>query len=51
MSQKGLALNKANVSLLYVSAIAEYKLRRLPESLEQFDKVLALGTKSYCGNQ
>src|SRR6185503_4003504 len=39
---KGLQLDRANVSLLYISAISKYKLRQLQEALIQFDKVLSL---------
>ena len=39
---KGLRSDATNVSLLYISAIALFKLRRLPESLRQFDKLLAV---------
>jgi protein O-GlcNAc transferase len=38
----GLRINKANVSLLYVSAIASFKLGRLQDSLSQFDRLLLL---------
>ena len=39
--QSGLQFNDGNVTFLYVSAIALYKLRRLAESVTCFDKLLA----------
>ena len=40
-SQKGLQLAANNATLLYVSAVALFGLRRLAQSLGQFDKLLA----------
>jgi predicted O-linked N-acetylglucosamine transferase (SPINDLY family) len=40
--QLGLQVNDRNVSFLYVSAVALYKLKRLQESIGQFDKLLGL---------
>jgi tetratricopeptide (TPR) repeat protein len=40
--QKGLQLDQANVSLLYVGAISKYKLHRFEDSIVQFDKLLSL---------
>jgi predicted O-linked N-acetylglucosamine transferase (SPINDLY family) len=37
----GIRLNTAHAGLLYISAIALFKLRRLRESLERFDRLLA----------
>jgi predicted O-linked N-acetylglucosamine transferase (SPINDLY family) len=38
----GLRSDPANVSLLYIGAIALFKLKRLPESLQRFDKLLSV---------
>jgi protein O-GlcNAc transferase len=41
ISLKGCRIDKTNKYLLYVSAISFLKLRRLQESLSQFDKILS----------
>ena len=40
--QQGLQLSRASVSLLYVSAISFFRLKRLQDSITQFDKLLVI---------
>ena len=42
VARRGLRLSHANVPLLYVGAIALFRLERLEESVAQFDKLLLL---------
>jgi protein O-GlcNAc transferase len=42
ISRRGLQVDRANQSLLYVSAVSLYKLERYEESLQEFDKLLLL---------
>src|SRR5262249_44507549 len=42
LCQQGLQLDCTNVSLLYVSAISLYRLKRLEDSITQFNKLLSI---------